>query len=204
VAARLPVDGNGRRARSGRTAATRRRGAALTGNGARLEQGDVRLASMEWAAPDTETQRRRRSALGPASRRLGRAWRSGALGMVRAASVALQGVEQELEKLMSRGGSRSLLEPRAQGGERGGCPHAGGGDLVPQVGERGTHPRGGGVDALEARAEEEDAATVKSNAPRAALGIAVRAAARCSGQQWRGGFGPRRARTGAGRTRAEA
>jgi hypothetical protein len=121
--------------------------------------------------------------------------------MARAVSVALRGVEQELEKLASQGGSRSLLEPCAQGG---GWPHAGGGDLVPQVGERGTHPSGGGVDALEARAEEEDAATVKSNTPRTALGMAVRAAARCSGQQRRGGFGPRRAQTGAGRTRAEA
>jgi hypothetical protein len=97
--------------------------------------------------------------------------------MARAASVALRGVEQELEKLASRGGSRSLLEPRAQGGEGGGCPHAGGGDLVPQVGERGMHLRSSGVDALEARAEE-DAATAKSNALRAALGMAVRAMAR--------------------------
>jgi hypothetical protein len=115
--------------------------------------------------------------------------------------MALRGVEQELEKLVSRGGSRSLLEPRAQGGEGSGCPHVGGDDLVPQVGERGTHPRGDGVDALEARAEEEDATMVKSNAPRAALGMAVWAAARCSGQQRRGGLGQRRARTGAGRTR---
>jgi hypothetical protein len=95
--------------------------------------------------------------LGPASRRLGWAWRSGALEMARAASVAPRVVKQELEKLASRGGSCSLLEPHAQGGEGGGCPHAEGGDLVPQVGERGTHPLGGGVDALEARAEGVEA-----------------------------------------------
>jgi hypothetical protein len=72
----------------------------------------------------------------------------------------VRGVEQELEKLASRGGSRSLLEPRAQGGEGGGRPRAEGGDLVPQVGERGTHPRGGGVDALEARAEADEVGVV--------------------------------------------
>jgi hypothetical protein len=43
-----------------------------------------------WAAPDAdaEARRRRRNTLGLASRRLGRAWRSGALGMARAAPVA--------------------------------------------------------------------------------------------------------------------
>jgi hypothetical protein len=61
------------RARSGRTAATRRRDAALTGNGARLEQCDVGSASMEWAAPDTEAavQRARTGDLGVASDRAG-------------------------------------------------------------------------------------------------------------------------------------
>jgi hypothetical protein len=72
----------------------------------------------------------------------------------------VRGVEQELEKLASRGGSRSLLEPGAQGGEGGGRPRAEGGDLVPQVGERSTHPRGGGVDALEARAEADEVGVV--------------------------------------------
>jgi hypothetical protein len=84
------------------------------------------------------------------------AW-GGALRMARVAPVAQRGVEQELEKLTSRGGSRSLLEPRVQDGGR---PHVEGGDVVPQVGERGTHPRGGGVDAHEARAEADEVGVV--------------------------------------------
>jgi hypothetical protein len=43
-----------------------------------------------WAAPDANVETRRRwcNVLGPASRRLGRAWRSDTLGMARAPPVA--------------------------------------------------------------------------------------------------------------------
>jgi hypothetical protein len=65
VAARLPVDGNG--------GALARAGRRQHDDGARIEQGDARSASMEWAAPDTEAAAQRARTGDPAWLRTERA-----------------------------------------------------------------------------------------------------------------------------------